>query len=284
MIALAHGIHDGIPEERYHRKILDIASSSSTKRIAVSPAHLLAWHESTEQEERDPFRLGKAAHAAILEPDRFSLEWQAMPDLSGRQDGKYLEKAGRDRRDGWIADRKAQGLPIIDEKEASQVRGMVASVLAHPKARALLEGGISEATLRWRDRRTGVECKARVDHLDLKYGFAADLKTCEDARPDAFFRDIPRHGYETQDDWYETALAELGSPVPFYFVAVEKQYPHGVCVHQIGERSLAEAHDENARRLELYARCLATNTWPSYPNEIHRRELGWTPYRNRKAA
>lgn len=278
---LPHGFHPNVSEAVYHAKRLDVASYSGLKIFGRSPLKYREWALGAGREDTDAFRLGRAVHCAMLEPARFERDYTIMPDF--RENGEYRTKASRQRRDEWIAGRN--GAPVLDEDTCAQVRGMVASVLAHPKARWLLEGGLSEVTLRWRDPETGVECRARIDHYNEELAVIADLKSCEDASADAFFgRDCPKLDYQLQDSFYERGAAALGRTSEFAFVCCEKAYPYEVAVHQLGERTLGEAHYEISRRLERFAHCIATNNWPGLPVAITKRELPWTKYGRRSAA
>jgi len=263
LLDYTYDLHLNVPEAYYHQPCLSLASSSSLKFLGHSPAHYRAWIDGNGREATDALRLGRAVHCAMLEPARFALEYAVMPDLS--ENGEYRTKAARDRKAEWIAARN--GAPVLNEKDVYQVTGMVAAVLAHPDARAILEGGASEVTVRWKDAATGVECKARLDHAG---DVVADLKSCDDASERGFTRACESLGYHFQDDFYTRGLAALGIDAPFRFVAVEKAPPFAIAVYEIDDEQRARAHVENSVRLMTLAECLRTGNWPGYPGGVKR--------------
>jgi hypothetical protein len=227
------------------------------------------------QPEPDYFRIGKALHCALLTPDLFARTYVAMPDLRDPATEKrgpgYYTKESRARRDAWLDE---HGGAALGEEEVAQVRGMVASVLAHPSARPLVEGGLPELTMRWRDPASGVECKGRADFYDRSIGTVTDVKTTEDARPEAFAKSCANYGYHHQNAMYQHAFAVLEAPADdFAFVVVEKTPPYECMVHQLEDGPLAMAYDTVQRRLAAFSKCVATGVWPGLPTTIQRIEL-----------
>jgi hypothetical protein len=271
---LGHGLHYDVLEHVYHSSDISIASASGLKLLGddSSPLHFYEWATSGGKEETDALMFGRAYHAACLEPERFAREWVTLPNLGDPlEDGSYgtyyRTKAAKARRDEWVASHP--NTPNLTEEQIAQVRAMVRAVQAHPEASTLLEDGASEVTIRWRDAASGVECKARVDHLSLDIGCAADLKSTEDASARGFTRACENFGYALQASFYLSGLAALGIDAGFRFVPVEKSAPHGVAIYKISDTALAKAYEVNARRLDLLARCLESGEWPSYPPGTH---------------
>ncbi len=271
------GLHPNYPDDRYHLAELGVASVSALRWIGRSPLHYRTWVESAGREETDALRIGRAVHCLLLEPARFDFEYAIMPDnLGDPGTGHFRTKEAKARRDAWIAARN--GAPLLAEAEVRQVRGMCESVLRHPKARLLLEGGLSELTLKWKDARTGVACKGRIDHYVQDISVATDLKSCEDASAEGFGQSAQRYRYHQQAAFYLDGLAALEGPSvghEFAFVAVEKTPPYACAVHQFDEAAIRLGRETNARRLATLAKCLATNTWPGLPQEISRLSLSW---------
>lgn len=264
---LGHGIHLSIPEEVYHVAEPHVASNGGLKVLAKSPAHYMAWIACAGREETDALRLGRAVHCAMLEPARFAATYVVMPYLGDVKEGVrtgYRSNAAKARRAEWEAEHG--GAPALGEDEVTVVRGMVESVLAHPKARLLLEGGQSEVTCRWRDPASGVEGKSRPDHHSPDIAVCADLKSTQDASESAFARAVGNFGYHLQCDWYVRGLAATADPATdFIFVAAEKEPPYAVALYQIDQDALAMAYETNSRRLDRLAKCLASNEWPGLP-------------------
>jgi exodeoxyribonuclease VIII len=234
-------------------------------------AKTLARPEPTEA-----FRLGSAAHCAVLEPKTF---W----------DRYALRPEGIDRRtkDGKIAFAEFEaanvGKTVIDQGEAGSVREMAVAVQNHPLAAQLLGAGSPE--LSWRVAPAGgMALQCRTDWFnragcELSGGrpYIADLKTVESLDADAF-RNFERacfnFGYHRQAGFYLPLITEIiGSPVfDFFFVAVEKCEPYGVAVYRLSDAATARGHDETITDLIRLQSCIKSEQWPNLPNDL--REIG----------
>ena len=227
-------------------------------------------------EPTEAFRLGSAAHCAVLEPTTF---W----------DRYALRPEGIDRRtkDGKIAFAEFEsanaGKTIITQEENNAVCEMVVAARLHPLASELLAAGQPE--LSWRVEPTGgMALQCRTDWFnpagcELSSGrpYIADLKTVESLDADAF-RNFERacfnFGYHRQSGFYLPLITEiLGSPVfDFFFVAVEKCEPYGVAVYRLSDAATARGHDETIGDLIRLQSCIKSEQWPNLPNEL--REIG----------
>ena len=54
----------------------------------------------------------------------------------------------------------------------------------------------------------------------------------------------------------------------FTIIAVEKTRPYEVGIYRVIDSAVEAGEDEIKRLLELYARCLDSDDWPGYPDEI----------------
>ena len=227
-------------------------------------------------EPTEAFRLGSAAHCAVLEPATF---W----------DRYALRPEGIDRRtkDGKIAFAEFEaanvGKTVIDQGEAGSVREMAVAVQNHPLAAQLLGAGSPE--LSWRVAPAGgMALQCRTDWFnragcELSGGrpYIADLKTVESLDADAF-RNFERacfnFGYHRQAGFYLPLITEIiGSPVfDFFFVAVEKCEPYGVAVYRLSDAATARGHDETITDLIRLQSCIKSEQWPNLPNDL--REIG----------
>jgi hypothetical protein len=263
--------------EQYHAN--DAISHSKLELFRRRPisyyrrfvAKTLARPEPTEA-----FRLGSAAHCAVLEPTTF---W-----------GRYaLRPEGIDRRtkEGKIAfaefEAEHAGKTIITQEENNAVCEMVVAARLHPLASELLAAGSPE--LSWRvEPAGGMALQCRTDWFnpagcELSSGrpYVADLKTVESLDADAF-RNFERacfnFGYHRQAGFYLPLITEIiGSPVfDFYFIVVEKAEPYGVAVYRLSDAATARGHDETITDLIRLQACIKDQQWPNLPNDL--REIG----------
>ena len=227
-------------------------------------------------ETTEAFRIGSAAHCAVLEPDEFWNRYALRPDGIDRRtkDGKAAFAEFESANAGKV---------IIAKDEAGDVEEMKAAVNHHPLASQLLAAGKPE--LSWRVEPVGgMALQCRTDWFnhsgcELSGGrpYVADLKTVESLDSDAF-RNFERacfnFGYHRQAGFYLPLITEIiGSPVfDFYFIAVEKVEPYGVAVYRLSDEATARGHDETITDLLRLQACIKDQQWPNLPNDL--REIG----------
>jgi exodeoxyribonuclease VIII len=227
-------------------------------------------------EASEAFRLGSAAHCAVLEPDAFWARYALRPEGIDRR-----TKAGKEEFAKFEAENI--GKTVIDQGEAGSVREMTAAVNSHPLASQLLAAGSPE--LSWRvSPVNSLALQCRTDWFnpagcELSQGrpYVADLKTVESLDADAF-RNFERacfsFGYHRQAGFYLPLITEItGSPVfDFFFIAVEKVEPFGVGVYRLSDAAIARGQDETVSDLIRLKSCQDSQQWPNLPNDL--REIG----------
>lgn len=222
---------------------------SALRNMRRSPKHYLHGLENTT-EDTTRFALGRAVHTAVLEADRFPLDYVVY-------EGK--RRAGKE----WEGFEAAnEGKTILKAGEYATVLAMRDAVLNHPTARKYLVAGQAEHTVQWVEKINGVElkCKARPDYIA---DAIADLKTTKDAGPGAFGRTSARFGYHCQLAWYRRGVrAALGRTLPIVLVAVEAEAPHDVAVYRVNDDALWAADEDINSLLAQVAACRAADHWP----------------------
>jgi exodeoxyribonuclease VIII len=218
--------------------------------MARSPRHFKYGLEH-ERDDTPAMRLGRAVHAATLEPDSF-------PVLYGVWDGAR-------RGAQWNAFALAcdeAGLEVLTRAEYDTCLAIRDAVRSDPVAGPYLQAALeTEKTLEWTDSGTSLRCKSRVDALGAWY--VADLKTTRDAGPVEFPKTAARLMYAHQLAFYcNGAEAVYGSGFDAVLIAVESEAPHDVCTYLVSEDDLWAARDEVARLLARVKECLTTDTWP----------------------
>lgn len=253
------GVYENIPFEDY--LAWDAASSSQLKALVRSPAHLKAYRAKPD-EDTTALRIGRAAHCATLEPDRFPEQYARLPEGDGRT------KVVKDAKEAI----EALGRTGLSGKEFECALSIAATLHAHPSAGPLLSGnGRSELSLVWRDEETGVLCKARHDRHSAVFagGTIVDLKTTVDASLRSFERAIFLFGYHRQGAFYLRGSRALCLPVEHYvLVAVEKEEPFACAVYRLSEAALDAGEQEVVALLKQYRRCTESHVWPGYPTEV----------------
>lgn len=252
------GIVPVLEEHLYHAH--PALSSTQARRILESPAKYR--HGLTVQEApKAAWDLGTAVHTEVLGLGATAV---AYPEEHLTPSGNVSTKAATVE---WAAEQRAAGLTPITPGQMGEVFSMKEAVLAHPMARTLFEqGGTPEASVFSTDPDTDIAMRARFDYLAR---IAVDLKSARDASPTGFARASAGHGYHVQRGHYDDTLEFAGGHIDgFVFVVVETEAPYLVGVYRLN----SEWEDLGARRArqarDTLRRCLDTNTWPGYGNDI----------------
>lgn len=252
------GVYDEMPEDRYHADPVPAGSLSSTgaRELLGCPARYAYTQEHGRPDSR-AFDLGKVAHAMILGTgaEYVALSYDA-----------WTTKAAREARD----EARAAGLVPLTRPEMEQAEGIAAAFRASPAAALLAEDGLPERSLFWVDDKTGIWCRARLDHSN---GLTTvDLKTTRDADPHKFGRDAATYGYHIQAAFYLRGIRALGLAgdlePEFVFALVEKVPPYLTSTPALDAEALAVGDELVGRALRRYVECERTGYWPGYPAEI----------------
>ncbi len=264
------GLHLDITNDAYHRGLSSdpkpLSSSMAKTLILKSPAELV-W-EQEHRRERTAFDEGQAVHELVLEGGFKSID---VHDFDS-----WRTKEARAARDASYAARRhplltADVEPLQAMAEAVRRSALAAGVLVHGKP---------EVSLLVHDDEYGVPLQARIDWLCLpEWGSPkpriVDLKTTvKGANPRTFNREIAERRYHLSMAFYRRVLMLLDYDDPeLMFIAVGKDEPHYVSVHQMSESDRIIGDQLVKKAIETYAECVATDTWPAYDTEIHVTDL-----------
>ena len=253
-----------ISNEEYHADTSRI-SKSGLDVIARSPAHYCHKYlgAGRRTENNSPALVtGSAVHSAILEPEKFGLEYVRGIECDRRTtEGKKLWN-------DWLP--TSGGKIILAGDTFDMVQNMRESVFAHPSAAKLLAGGRPEGVIHFTHTETDVLCKARLDLLHSSERFIVDIKTTEDASPAAFAKSIANYRYHVQGAFYLDAFAYAGytPPEKFVFIAVEKSPPYAVACYYLDAEAIEVGRDIYAENLRTYAAAKASGDWFGYSPKI----------------
>lgn len=263
------GIYPDISNEFYHHGGIGI-SKSDLDLIHRSPAHFVAA-KAEPRKETPAMLLGTVAHAAILEPDVFNSRYVTSP--------KFDRRTTRGKEDAAAFDLevRTKGQVPIDPDVFETAVKMREAVHAHAIAKQLLGTGTAEASLFWHDSDIleccGCEpdfmyCKARPDLL--LDNMVIDLKTTDDARPEAFRRKIANFRYHVQQAYYSDGIKTVTGEAPstFVFLVIETTPPHGINIFMLDDDSVELGRAAYKTDLQRYIECLKGDIWPSYAAEV----------------
>lgn len=260
---MSNGIFYGVKAEDYHK--VEALSASGAKLLLRSPAHYRAQREKPKAPTA-AMLMGTIVHGLVLEPATFSQDIAVAPKFDRRT--SFGKKAAEE----FAADN--EGKMIIDQDSYDRARNIADAVMACPLAAEEFRDGHSEVTLFWDEH--GVRCKSRLDYL--RGGSIIDLKTCTDASPDGFARQVANLQYHVQAAHYLAGYREtVGWDADrFVFVAVENDAPYSVGVYTLDPLALQTGRILIKRAASAYKTALELDDWRSYQQEIIELALpGW---------
>lgn len=262
-----------VPFDEYLSNV-GAVSNSMLKLIDRSPAHLKSYiDDDSQREQSDALIVGRAAHAMVLETDSFHKYYYCIPDdlrkltkpqIKGIEEGRPT-KLAQELDDKWQhIQSEANGRELIKESSLSDVSEMRNALMKIPKIKALLSIGSAEQTRFFNDQSTGITCKMRADFVHgSTQSVIVDYKTCEDARPEAFAKNIVKFGYDVQAAHYKQG----GQAEYFFIVAQEKKPPFAAMLYMMTSDWLVRGEQLRRKYLNAYAECINTNNWPSYTSK-----------------
>jgi exodeoxyribonuclease VIII len=262
---------------------------SNLKLMETSPL-FYDYRQRHPREDSPSLLVGRAAHCAVLEPERFA-ERYVVPELRGcaatTKKGDpcshsalpFAEHCGVHGGQGE-ADVYRLGHPGVEVLTADQgetVRRCAAAVRAHPEASALIDACDVEQVVTW--QLDGLACKGRLDLVARDGSFAADLKTCRELR--RFARDAAELCYHGQGSFYTDggrAAGRLGPMSRYYLIAVESAEPYDVGVFEVAGAELTAGRELYRSLLDTWVSCRESGVWYGRYPVLTRLELPrWAP-------
>lgn len=199
-------------------------SASTLKKIIISDKHYL-WYRNNPTEQTSAMKMGTAIHKRLLEADDFKNEYAVLrkedlpnPDKDFRNAENKAYKESLDK----------SGKVILTEEEWGLVDILAEQSFSDQEVAHLLNGGISEQSVYFKDDMFGIDCKMRFDKVQPDLHYLIDVKTTQSAEPEAFVREIINRDYDLQMMFYADNLMPLYGVLEPIILAVEKQPPYNV--------------------------------------------------------
>jgi hypothetical protein len=251
--------------------------SSGFKLLERSPAHFYAAYIDPERERSEPtplMKIGTAWHAAVFEPAKFDDEYVQVPDGLDRRtkEGKAL----------W-AELEASGKEPLTADGWHQIEGMAKAAHAHPVTQVIMaqHGGMAEASFFWVDAETGAPCRIRPDYAVppckmFANGLIIDGKSNDDSSAEGFAKNCWNSEMYYQAAFYSDGMQQhwkTPEPPAFMWLSQERDRPYATAYYAAGADIVAYGRKQYRRLLRVYAECLRTGVWPSYPQVVQPLEL-----------
>lgn len=263
------GLVLGLSNADYHS--MTSVSSSTLKTILRSPAHYKAAYLSgaPRKEPTASMVLGSLTHTLFLEPENFGSEYIIAPDCDRRtKEGKAVYSAFQD---------AADVLTIITADQLQTAQDMANALCGHIIHEAMT-GGHAEASIFYIASigGLGLSCRIRPDyHIPpcetWPTGLIIDVKTTDDARPEAFARTCVNFGYDLSAAMYcDGFQTHYGTDEPplFLLLVVERDAPHAVACYECSPEMLDKGNEKYRKAMQLLADSTASGEWPAYDEGI----------------
>ena len=223
---------------------------TALKAMDVSPKHYR--YMLTHPDKDTPAKaVGRATHTCLLEPEAFEREYVAWTGEGTRASKAYKEFAAVE----------GPYREILMPDEYAECLAMATALRRNPDTRPYTRYGRSEVTIVWRDKATGIRCKARIDRLSTK--FVVNVKTAASIDARKFGRQAADLGYHGGLAFTYGGLAALGWPVETVaLVVVDKSDEHDCGVFELSEDELFAGEKMVGRLLGKLATCRATRRYP----------------------
>ncbi len=231
---------------------IDAVRWTHLSRMRTSPLHY-AYAKDNPQPDKQHFKLGRAIHVLVLEPEKIYTEWVVWN--GGRRAGKV-----------WEAFKEQHsGRTIVKGEEMELAEACAKAIMADPLASAHLREGLAEQIIEWTDEKTGLRCKCLVDLLN---GHQVELKTTRNIVTRDFMRDAVRYGYHGQLGFYDTGIEASGYKTHALpaVVTVSTAPPHDVVVYEVQDAALDIGRRLARLLLDRLAECIASSRFPGIAN------------------
>lgn len=259
MSAVMESVIADMPEAEYHAHPA-LSSSGARKLLPPSCPATFAWERDNPPDGKQVFDVGSAAHKAVL---------GVGPTVHVIDAPDWRTKAAREQRD----EARARGdIPVL-VSEWDEIAAMQRALIEHPVAAQLLDDARAELSIFWRDDRTGVDCRARLDLFGsniLGEPVIGDYKTCRSADPDTLARSVAAYGYHVQHAWYVEGAQAVGlaDDPGFLFICQEKTPPYPVTVLALDREAVRIGAERARQARSIFAECQATGRWPGHADGI----------------
>lgn len=271
----------------YYVRKADEATNTGLSRFRESPLAYIDWVNSYDEDETDAQHDGTAFHCAMLEPDKFSKTYVAIPDVALNRKGSKQQLVdlvqntvgfelkhcvvpdslpAEELRTTIRSELRAHGVEVVTDEWLATTRCMVQSLNEshHRMQRNLIVRGVKERVIHWVDQESGMKCKARIDSWDDELGIESDMKRTEKITERAFrFACLDREKlYLFQRAFYRRGLRALGEQVSWQpFVCAQPSRPFYWTCYTVPEDVLDACNRRISEDLIKLAECINKNNW-----------------------
>lgn len=252
------GIHD-LTNEQYHSA--PGLSASGITEFRKSPRKF--WYRylsgKYQHEQTKAMRIGSVVHCLVLEPQETFNRYIIHPDGIDRR-----TKQGKIDYEDFT--KLAANKTILKKDEFDHAQAMANALKSHKSFGKIMQAGFIEQSIFW--QQDGTLCKSRPDYYDGR--IVVDIKTTSAESQEEFERSIVTYGYHRQAAMQLDAVAyATGSNHRKHLLyVVEDAQPHEVAIYMLDETAINQGRIEYLQAAKDYQKCIDTNIWPSYNEQV----------------
>lgn len=263
---IKEGIYSDLSNDDYHNDKESI-SRSSIMDFKKSPKNYWALHLNPDRPVREvkaSWEFGTAFHTLILEPDLFTKDYFILPEKV------YLKDVGREAYEEYKkAEKEASetSKKVLSHADCQRLCSMQSALFSNERAKQLIYQGVYECSYFWKDQASDLMIKSRPDILN--HNCYIDLKTCEDASPESYQRDMVKGGYHIQAAMVKDAVKILqGETLSACInICVEKKYPYSIGIYIIDDAAIEYGQAQYKSILLDMKSCIINNNFPDYATQ-----------------
>lgn len=266
------GIYEDIDIDVYHSE--GGISSSGINLILDCPQRYFYEYkakpmpdEKELKKQRDKFKIGRAFHMLVLEPEKFEATFYPMIE-----EVNLTTKIGKERY--AEAEFLAEGREIIRAGDWADIFDMAQIAKSHSVWERYMQNGLAERSIYWNAGIYNTRLRARPDIYNNSV--VLDLKTVDSIQ--GFQSSIYQYGYHRQAAMQIDALkffnAEGDNHERFHgFFLIEKKAPYLTALICLDFASIQQGRREYLDGAATYSECSKTNLWPGYTEDFQAIEL-----------
>lgn len=254
------GVIENLPIEDYH--LDDSLSHSKLVKMATgSPKHLKYYLDTKQSEKSHSLEIGTIFHDLTLQPEMFKHRTIIEPKPNLRTN------VGKETAEKLEVKAEKESKVVVWVEDYIQAKAMSDSVLAHPKAKELLENSWREVS--YFTKQGDARIRIRPDALPKEGNSVLDLKSTKNGSKRGFYGSVWKYRYDIQAALYLDILQTFGiERLYFVFVVVESFPPYAVGLYVLSTDVLNKARTEYKELVSTYQECMRTGYWPGYTEDI----------------
>ena len=254
-----------IPEAEYHADPCpQPALSASMAKVILAETPLHGWYKHPrlnpdyESEHKAVFDFGSAAHAMLLE---------GKDDIVAIDADSYRTKDAKEARDKAYSDGKTP-LLIEQYKQIIEMTESAVGQLNQFPGKESFFAAYPEMCMVWQEGE--IWCRSLVDKLAGEEKIIWDYKTTAgSAAPEAVLRRLFDVGADLQAAFYLRGYRNLtGNDAKFRYIMQETKEPFALTICELSPYALDQANEKVDAAIEIWRKCVTSNEWPGYPQEI----------------